>query len=329
MDTFVFGVGCSGTTMIYSLLQTVYARLYDENYISSYEPFIWDREKFNCPYQKAVKYFGRTSSLSIEGIYNHVKTPLFINSADKEGYINNEFFRYFSATQRASRPHLAKFIRANGRMSVFRALNPEAKMLLIIRNPVDNVNCAKYKFSFYGADFHPSDYPRLCEQLAAENKLILDKEKSQWGQRQAEYCHQMNTAAVEFARVDGNTKIIEYDCFIQDKATAVIEVCDFLGVINRLGLTEQLGRVTGPMTGSITLSQPEYEAILPYDLLYTRLTERAGVIRGLSTKNIQNHYGGNCASDDLDPAHMESTTNRLRQIIRLQKSKLRKFENGV
>ena len=52
-DVFIFGIGCSGTTMTYSLLQSLFTRLYGKNYYSTYEPFIWDREKFNRPYKEA------------------------------------------------------------------------------------------------------------------------------------------------------------------------------------------------------------------------------------------------------------------------------------
>jgi len=124
MDIFVFGIGCSGTTMTYSLLQNIFARLYGENYHSSYEPFLWDKEKFNLPYKKASNLFSKTSSLSVEGIYNHVKTPLFVDAAAKNKYLDNKFFKHFSSMHGPGMPHLAKLIRGNGRMPIFRALNP-------------------------------------------------------------------------------------------------------------------------------------------------------------------------------------------------------------
>ena len=65
MDVFVFGIGCSGTTMIYSLMQSIFSQLYGDSYFSSYEPFIWDKDKFNGPYEKVSGLFGKTSSMSI------------------------------------------------------------------------------------------------------------------------------------------------------------------------------------------------------------------------------------------------------------------------
>ena len=329
MDTFIFGIGCSGTTMIYSLLQSVFTRAYGENYYSTYEPFIWDREKFNRPYKKAGSLFGRTSSISVEGIYNHVKTPMFVDSATSDDQIGNEFFRHFTATHGPGQAHLAKLIRANGRMAVFRALNSQARFVLVVRNPVDNINCAKYKFSFYGEDFYPSDYPRFCEQLKKENKLVLDQENAGWAQKQAEYCYQMNRTAVDFAVLDTNTKILEYDNFIQNRSSSVMELCEFLEVPYNDDYVNQLQWPVGPVTASNVLSQSEYDSILCYDKFYSEVCERAGVARGKSTTDIQHQYNGKCSSTNFDSEHEESATNRLRRVINAQKNQIRQLERQL
>ena len=83
--------------MTYDLLQSIFERKYGTSYFSSYEPYIWNREKFNCPYKDAASLFGRTSSLSIEGIHSHVTTPMFVDNAlcDKHQY--DEFLQHFTA----------------------------------------------------------------------------------------------------------------------------------------------------------------------------------------------------------------------------------------
>jgi len=318
MDIFVFGIGCSGTTMAYSLLQSVFTSRFGENYYSTYEPFVWDKKKFNRPYEKAGGLFGRTSSMSVEGIYNHVITPMFFDSASSNEYMDNEFFRHFSSTHGPGQPHLAKLIRGNGRMSVFRVLNPQARFLLMVRNPVDNINCAKHKFSFYGEDFYPSDYPRFCEELNKEKKLVLDEKNSDWAQKQAEYCSQMNRAAVEFAVSDTNTIILEYDSFTQHKSSSVMELLEFLGIPFSDNYVTEVQQPSGPVTASNTLSQSEYESILCYDDLYTEICERAGVTRGKSKTDIKTQYDGKCGAKDLVTEHEGSTTNRLRRIVRDQ-----------
>lgn len=323
MDAFIFGVGCSGTTMSYNLLQGVFTNLYGENYFSSYEPFIWDKDKFNIPYKDASALFGRTSSLSVEGIYFHTQTPMFITGDFNKNLINNKFFNRFSSISNFNPPHLVKFIRGNGRMPLFRKLNPEAKFLLMLRNPMDNINCAKYKFSFYGEDFYPSDYPRFCEEL--EDHLFMKKEVSCWAQRQAEYCYQMNRAALEFAVADENTLIFEYDEFIKNKRVSLSKLCKLLNIPFNPSLLKALETQTGPSTGNISLSQAEFEAIFPYSILYKKLCKKMGIRTGKRIAEIERKYNGKCTEDNLNTDYIESTTNPLRHIIRRQKRQIAKL----
>lgn len=329
MDVFIFGVGCSGTTMTYSLLQGIFSEIYEADYYSTYEPFIWDKKKFNIPYEQAADLFGKTASISVEGIYHHSMTPMFTGKVSRRFYKKNEFFRHFSASHGPHQPHLAKLIRGNGRMSIFRAINPKARFLLVLRNPVDNINCAKHKFSFFGEDFYPSDYPRFCQQVKKESGLVLDEEESNWAQRQAEYCYQMNRAALEFAIQDKHTYIIEYDAFIRDMPAAVNGLCDFLDTPVLGEYTDKLQQPTGPVTASNALSQAEYESIMSYDRLYSDLCEQAGVVRGKDTAAIHAQYDGNCDAIDLDTRHEGLTTNRLRRVIRVQEKRLDSYSNTV
>lgn len=325
MDVFIFGVARSGTTMLYSLCQRIFGQLYGEGFRSSYEPFIWDRDQFNAPYEDTRQLFGKTGALSVEGIYNHVKTPLFVPAASAEQYLSNEFYRYFSASA-GHPPHVAKLIRGNGRMAIFRALNPGAGLVLVVRNPVDVVNSVKHKFSLYGEDFYPSDLPRFRKQLGS--RLVMNAEAG-WAQQQAEYCYQMNRAALEFAHGDPKTFVIEYDHFTRNKLEKAGELCGFLG----LGLTEDaarsLGSPTGPVTTKPQLSQSEFESILAYDDLHTGLCGRYGVSRGRSREELITKYDGNCTARDYDIRYQDFTTNRLRRIIMQKSVRIRELEQQL
>lgn len=322
-DVFIFGVGCSGTTMMYGLMQSIFSDIYEGNYYSTYEPFIWDKQQFNLPYDDASDLFGKTSSLSIEGIYKHLMTPMFVGPSSGSEYNDDEFFRHFSATQGPGQPHLAKFIRGNGRMALFRELNPEAKFVLVIRNPVDNINCAKNKFSFFGDDFYPTDYPRFCDEINLSSVNLLDKKCDNWGQKQAEYCYQMNSAAISFAVSDSNTIILEYDSFVRNEPVSVSGLLRFLKIPPTADYEKELQKSIGPVTGSIALNQSEYESILPYDDLYGQLCELCDVVRGKNRNDIQSKYDGNCSSESFDSELEVSTTNQLRRIIRAQKIQIR------
>ena len=130
-DVFVFGVGRSGTTMTYCLLQSMFSHHYAEHCHFTYEPYIWDPEQFTRPYANMADLFGKTSSLSVSGIYAHFNTPLFISGAWQPGILDAVFYHRFRS-RADNQPHLVKFVRGNGRMRLFRALNPQARFVLCV-----------------------------------------------------------------------------------------------------------------------------------------------------------------------------------------------------
>ncbi len=316
MDVYIFGVGRSGTKLAYSLLQSIFDAQYGSNFRSTYEPFLWDWEIFNKPIAETQKLFGKTSALSVEGIYNHIKTPLFVRSTSKENYQGNEFFGRFTKQRDSAIPHLVKFIRANGRMPIFRALNPNARIILITRNPVDTINSVKDKFSLFGEDFHRSDYPRFCQQLSNEGTLMIAEQDANWVQRQTEYCLQMNRAACEFAIGDPQTQVFEFDNFVQDKTSAVKKMCAFLDVPFSIDYVKELDSPIGILTKSLTLSQAEFESAFASDNLYTQLCKRVGLDRSKTGADIYRQYNGNCHAMDFDPEYQGWTTIRLRNCLR-------------
>ena len=48
----VMGVGRSGTTAVYSLVQRILEVQYPGETDYVYEPFLWDRDRFNKPYDQ-------------------------------------------------------------------------------------------------------------------------------------------------------------------------------------------------------------------------------------------------------------------------------------
>jgi len=193
----------------------------------------------------------------------------------------------------------------------------------------DNVNCAKHKFSFYGEDFYPSDYPRFCEYLEQENKLSFNEVNAGWAQKQAEYCYQMNRAAVDFFRTDSNSVILEYDHFTRNKSVSVEELSNYLGIPCAGDYVGELERHTGPVTGSNVLSHTEYESILCYDDLYSEICKQAGVTRGKNRAQIRSQYEGNFHAEDFSTGLGESTTNRLRAIIRQLENRVQFLEQQL
>lgn len=320
MDVFVFGVGRSGTTMMYRLVQQAYLQKFGSDFMSTYEPFIWNRELFNDLYENVGALFGKTASLSIEGIYHHLSLPLFLKASVGEHISKNKFFNHFSARTSFAKPHVAKLIRANGRMALFRQLNPSAKFILILRNPVDVLNSVKHKFSFFGDDFYPSDYPRFCHELG--DRLIRQPPEATWAMRNAEYVYQMNLAAVEFGVGDRNTRIVEYDSHIANLPESAAELCDFLG----LGFNEAVSKAAttpkGPVTPSVSLSQNEFDQTLEYGKLHLKMCEKFRLETPLTIDRLAQRYEGHYNQPDMDTSYEGLVTNQLRRVIMKQQEEI-------
>ena len=94
-------------------------------------------------------------------------------------------------------------------------------------------------------------------------------------------------------------------------------------------LVEELDQPAGPVTTSLSLSESEYEDILPYDYKYNALCEKYGLIRGKSSREIIDRYEGNCTALELNREHVESTTNRLHNVNRALNRRVSKLEDEL
>lgn len=327
-DVFIFGVGRSGTTMVYGFCQRVFQHLVGKNYRSIYEPYIWNSVLFNKPYEECAEHFGKTSSISIEGIHNHLNTPLFSSENPDLKALDDDFYQKFMPSG-DSVIQVVKLIRGNGRMALFRQLNPEAKFIVMIRNPIDVVNSVKYKSSFFGDDFYPSDYPRFCQELKETGSLTTDPESASWAERHAEYCYQMNRAALEFSAHDQNTMVFEYDNFAKDKAAAMGQVLRFLELPEEPEFLAHLEAPIGPTTPSVSLSESEFNAIARFEELHDVLCMQAGIRRSKAGLEVLKQYKGQCTNDDYDENYDGLTTNPLRRVIWRLKTQIRGLEEKL
>ena len=312
---FVVGVGRSGTTLIYRIVQRLFRRRFGRDYTSSYEPLIWNRELFDRDYEDCAHLFGKTSSLSVEGMYVHQQLPMFIDAPkDLSDYTALPLLRHFSREQGPTLPHVAKFIRMNGRLPLLRLLHPEAKIIVLLRNPVDSVNSVKGKFDYYGEDFYPSDFPRFCAERAG--KLLLDPAQASWAERSAEYVLQMAMAAMAFAIDDRNTLVVDYDQTAQAPGRLVRSLCRFLEFEIEEKTLSVAQKRAGPVTPSVTLSQEEYEDASRYLEPYVRATAPYGPNLEALDATLVAKYEGRLTAPPLDTSLAGLTTNRLRALLR-------------
>ncbi len=318
MDVFVFGVGRSGTTMLYRLVQEILLSRSGRDFESIYEPFIWNPAVFDGLYEDTTRHFGQTRSVSIAGIYAHLATPLFVKEPGPlDDYLRLEVFQLLAA-RGESRDRVAKLIRGNGRMAIFRALNPAARFVLLTRNPTENVNSLKNKFSFYGDDFYPSDWPRFVAEVG-DQRIVHQPD---WAAQQAEYSLQMNRAALGFARRDDATLVLEFDNFRSDKAAAVRALCCFLDVDCEERDLDRVSSSIGPVTPRVALSEAEFESAFRYDAPYDELCAAAGIERARGGHEVAARFAGRCTEPPVALDYQGLTTNRLRNILLERESEL-------
>ncbi|MCI0471902.1 MAG: sulfotransferase, partial [Candidatus Aminicenantes bacterium] len=161
MKICILGVGRSGTTALYTLLQEIFIDRFGKNTDFIYEPFLWDMQAFNGRYNDVVKNFDSMNSLSVEAMYHHQNLPLFIE--DATAFKDNPYLdKIFHKT---SENALIKFIRANGRFRLLTEICPEAKYIFITRNPLDVINSVVVRFSLLGSEFHRDDWDRFTREI--------------------------------------------------------------------------------------------------------------------------------------------------------------------
>ena len=161
LEIIISGVGRSGTTALYGIVQKL-LRVNGIDPTCGYEPYLWRSDVFEhlaIDDPGFADLFQITSSLSIEGMYAHARTPLFArtNPPEHVAFIDQLFT--------GRRPTLVKLIRGCGRLDAFLDVRPDLKVIQIVRNPMDVVNSALGLFSFFGEEYHPSDKPRFVREV--------------------------------------------------------------------------------------------------------------------------------------------------------------------
>ena len=272
----ILGVGRSGTTAVYSLLQEIFIDCFGKNVDFIYEPFLWDYKVFNKRYDETVKYFANLNCLSSEAIFNHCALPLFIENPAK--FKENRFLnRLF---ENKAENILLKFIRANGRFRLLNEICPPCKFIFIIRNPLDVINSVITRFSLLGADFHKDDWNRFCLEVnTLYGKGTIDGDKIDTRlEKEVLYWYYMNKFALEsFQPANNKPLLICYEDYVNRGEYWVDKICDHLDIPKKDMYYEYTKKISGTQTKINHLSGPEIELLGGYLDKYRELLESAGI----------------------------------------------------
>jgi hypothetical protein len=276
----VLGVGRSGTTAIYSLLQEILEDKYPEDIDYMYENFLWDRNTFNRRIKDVTFDFSAVSTLSIDGIYHHKKLPIIMKGL--EG-VQSESSRWLQAAlSPIKKKHfLGKMIRASGRMPLIRHLKPELKIVYIIRNPVDVINSAINLFSFLGSDFYSSDLERFTQEVGKNISEFESDYQLEDSTVSREYGYWLynNLAFIEFMNVNSsrNILLINHDDYIKCPEKIIRGICNFIVVdYEEKYFTSSKVKVGHVRGGKCAISESEFVYLQDRLIDYKNLLEMAG-----------------------------------------------------
>jgi hypothetical protein len=289
MKVCVIGLGRSGTKAIYTLLQAVMSDNHNQvDFV--YEPFLWDKDTFNGKFSLVKERFGTMNSLSYEGIYNHLSLPLLIR--EPKPFANNSFLQNLFFPSIPGQNLLSKFIRANGRIRLLKAICPELKFIFVIRNPLDTVNSILNRFSFYGGEFHRDDRPRFLRESEEEYRnLPFDLVNDSLVAQELQFWYVMNHFALETIRqepTDTLTLCLENYALRAENQTR--KVCEFLGYKYQEKYKFIAREKVGVINNQFDIAREEFDHAIQYLVKYPVLLEKFGIDHEFDLDNVVKKY---------------------------------------
>jgi len=291
----IFGVGRSGTSSIYSLLQNIMLDVYGDgttDYV--YEPFLWDREIFNDFYENYGEKYNYLDSLSVEGLYWHQKIPMFIE--DTQDYLYNSYVKSLLLPRGGKSNLLMKSIRMNGRFKLFENLADEdTKFIFIIRNPVDVVNSVITKFSFFGNNYHKSDETRFFQQIKdIYNERYYSEELSEV-EKQVIYWKYMNRFTLDYVmNYRKRALLLVYELYAKKPANTLDMICRYLGIESKKIYLDFITRRVGANTSGNNISYKDYIGLETYLDEYIKILEDIDCSYSLNREAIKVKYQKPC-----------------------------------
>lgn len=333
-ELILYGVGRSGTTALSSTIQKMLSFIYGDSFYLIYEPFLWDPNTLNRDVRELTEKFSFMSSTNVTGIYAnkvlpllHIKNPQTCFEALDENV--KQYLKNICIKPPDKKFLFSKMIRGNGRALLFNYLNPKVKNIFVIRNPLDVINSVIGFFSFYGTDFHASDYERFYQEAI---NLYGDYAKtfpvSTHIQKEAFYWYFSNKTFLESMSNKSNVLMIAYDDYIQHKSEVLASVSNFIGIETNDSILEGANKNVGHITKGLNLSVEDYKHMLFYHDKFKELIEHYFPSADINFDNIIEKYEQGALPSREDnvlsgrtPLYLQNLYRKMQREIRKNKQK--------
>ena len=251
MSTFlVVGVARSGTSFLYQRLgEAMSASSVDQKPHFIYEPYLWSIRDWNT---KGHSF--SNDHLSIDGLAMHKRTPLFVSNGSP-GSEHCDWVRAALANDEGG-PALGKVVRGAGRIGDYLAADPNLRVILVLRNPLDSANSLHAQFSVFGDEFFPSDWPRLQQTPEYQALGLSPNEVSGRMGRTLAWWRTMVAAAMEHANHE-RVLVVPYEAIKVEPETQSDALSEFLRPYANVGVDLESSRAAGPVTSTRSLRRQE------------------------------------------------------------------------
>jgi len=278
-ELILYGVGRSGTTTLYNIIQTMLLSHFGEDVDFYYEPFLWSPDVFNKNARDITDEFSYMSSVSIDGVYANKRLPLLSIEDPESCFLNldeniQNYLKRICIKSRNKSFLFVKVIRANGRVPLFNYLNPEIKNLFVLRNPLDVISSSIGMFSFYGTDFYISDYSRFYDEAVdVYGKFAKEFPVSSRVEQEAFYWYFSNKVFLDQMHNSLNTMFIAYDSYVSKKSEVIKSIGKFINIGVPSSTLEEADTKIGPITNGSRLDLEDFNALLFYHKKYIELIQ--------------------------------------------------------
>ncbi len=332
----IAGVGRSGTTAIYSLLQDIMESQYPKDIDYVYEPFLWDRQALNKLYKDIDPEWRYCSTLSVDAAFYNKKIPLLCGPSMLDvGDGEREFIRRMFTPE--GKTHLlCKAIRINGRLPLVKHLDSDVKLIFMMRNPVDVINSSVEMFSFFGGDFYSSDYSRFIEEVKGiygQDILVrLGFKSDTYVQKEFLYWYFMNRFSVDYLRESGvDFLFLSYEEYVSNRVESIKKICKYVGITYDESFVESSKSVVGPVfSAASNLKKEEFTYLDSCSGCYEEfLASMGGQSSAVYLKTLPKKYAEKGFSTGRNYDYAGCQSLYLRNIVRKREVALRKLEEEV